>query len=224
MSSYELMREQNIQRNISFLLAIGLNTFIPEVGTKIRQTKHLKRSIHENDEPLRKSSRIANIVNSYTDNNEKDPKYYNNQPSSNVLKYTFEISELGSPKNHSKRSMLSTNTDSDPTKCRNINANYNVFLTDDTLCQCWTETGKAAIVSASNNNILPRFSKYSGALEWRNCIYLWVNLGDKNTANSSSSNNNSLEFKYDNTFLDGGRSFVWFGGSKMNKGIIDISY
>ena len=48
------------------------------------------------------------------------------------------------------------------------------------------------------------FNKYCGVQEWKNCIFLWVNLG-----------------KHDgsplNEFLDNGRQITWFGGSKMHE-------
>jgi hypothetical protein len=46
------------------------------------------------------------------------------------------------------------------------------------------------------------FNKYSGVQEWKNCIFLWVNLG---------AHGNTVV----NTFLDGGKQITWFGGSKM---------
>ena len=41
----------------------------------------------------------------------------------------------------------------------------------------------------------PKFSKYSGIAEWRNCIYVFVNVGGKD---------------YDNVFMDGGERMTWF--------------
>ena len=46
------------------------------------------------------------------------------------------------------------------------------------------------------------FNKYSGVQEWEDCIFLWVNLYDKNNA-------------VVNEFLDDGRQITWFGGSRM---------
>ncbi|KAL7540570.1 hypothetical protein ACHAXR_012540 [Thalassiosira sp. AJA248-18] len=45
------------------------------------------------------------------------------------------------------------------------------------------------------------FNKYCGVQEWRNTIFLWVNLG---TADSP------------NEFLEGGKQVTWFGGSRMH--------
>jgi hypothetical protein len=101
----------------------------------------------------------------------------------------------------------------DSNNAKNINANYHRFLGLN-LGELHNEFGKASVVTASNNGVCPKFSKYSGVLEWANCVYLWVNLG-------TSENSNNI---YENTFLDGGRSFVWFGGNKMNKGIIRCNH
>ena len=45
------------------------------------------------------------------------------------------------------------------------------------------------------------FNKYCGVQEWKNCIFLWINLG---TADSP------------NDFLDNNTKITWFGGSKMH--------
>lgn len=46
------------------------------------------------------------------------------------------------------------------------------------------------------------FNKYSGVQEWENCIFLWVNFGDKN---------NTVV----NEFLNDTQQITWFGGSRM---------
>lgn len=72
------------------------------------------------------------------------------------------------------------------------------------LCQPIEDYGKSAVMALSNHGKPPRFSKYVGALEWKNCVYLWVNLGGKSG--------------YSNVFTEHGRHMMWFGGSKMHKG------
>jgi hypothetical protein len=74
------------------------------------------------------------------------------------------------------------------------------------LCKPIDDYGKAAIMQLSNDGILPRFSKYSGALEWSNCVYLWVNVGGASG--------------YSNSFTEAGRHMMWFGGSKMHQGTL----
>ena len=60
---------------------------------------------------------------------------------------------------------------------------------------------KAAVMAALRRpqDALARFSKYSGVVEWRNAVVLWVNVGGAD---------------YKNQFLDGGRKMTWFAGSK----------
>lgn len=84
-----------------------------------------------------------------------------------------------------------------------INANKRLFL-ESYLCKPVDQFGKAAVMSMSNGGTPPRFSKYSGVVEWRNAVYLWVNIGGKTG--------------YHNTFSEGGRFIMWYGGSRMHAG------
>lgn len=63
--------------------------------------------------------------------------------------------------------------------------------------------GKAAIMAASYFGAAPKFSKYSGIVEWKNCVYLWVNIGGHSG-------------DYNNSFSEQGKYITWFGGSKMH--------
>ena len=63
--------------------------------------------------------------------------------------------------------------------------------------------GKAAIMAASYFGTAPKFSKYSGVVEWKNCVYLWVNIGVPGG-------------DYSNSFSEKGKYITWFGGSKMH--------
>ncbi|KAJ1396904.1 hypothetical protein B484DRAFT_407186 [Ochromonadaceae sp. CCMP2298] len=71
------------------------------------------------------------------------------------------------------------------------------------LCEPLSVFGKAAVMQSSNFGVLPRFNKYCGALEWKNCVYLWVNIGGGSG--------------YRNAFSEGGRHMMWYGGSKMHE-------
>jgi hypothetical protein len=61
-------------------------------------------------------------------------------------------------------------------------------------------------MAAANGGKAPKFNKYSGVVEWRNALFIWVNIGFPNN-------------EYSNRFLDGGKLMTWFGGSRMNAGI-----
>ena len=57
-------------------------------------------------------------------------------------------------------------------------------------------------------NAVPRFNKYPGAVEWANCVFLWVNIIIGGTGGSQDSHACSAA----------GRHLMWYGGSKMHKG------
>ena len=60
---------------------------------------------------------------------------------------------------------------------------------------------KESVVALLSGGGRPRFSKYMGALEWKNAVCLFVNVGGA---------------EYNNLFLDGGRQVTWFAGSQQH--------
>jgi hypothetical protein len=59
---------------------------------------------------------------------------------------------------------------------------------------------KASVVAAlAGGNRTPKFSKYSGLVEWRNAVVLWINVGGAD---------------YANLFLDGGSRMSWFASQR----------
>lgn len=119
---------------------------------------------------------------------------------------------------------LSVATIFGPKRCNEVNADYYctfLAVAEATgpqrqkqeqqgipLCTPVAQYGKAAVMALSNGGTAPRFSKYVGAVEWRNCVYLWVNVGGAH----------SSEYEYPNTFSEQGRHMMWFGGSRMHAG------
>lgn len=100
-------------------------------------------------------------------------------------------------------------------RCADLDAQITVFLEPEqrgsgqqrvSLCHPVQEYGKAAVMALSNGGAVPRFSKYAGAVEWRNCVYLWVNIG--------------VGSDYQNSFSSHGRHMMWFGGSRMHSGTV----
>jgi hypothetical protein len=78
------------------------------------------------------------------------------------------------------------------------------------------ETGKATVMCLANNGTLPKFSKYSGVVQWNNSYFLWVNIFPSNVATSSSA-------VYENKFLESGQKMTWFGGSLMRPGWLNCN-
>jgi len=60
---------------------------------------------------------------------------------------------------------------------------------------------KESVVALLSGGGRPRFSKYMGALEWKNAVCLFVNVGGA---------------EYNNLFLDDGRMVTWFAGSQQH--------
>ena len=60
-------------------------------------------------------------------------------------------------------------------------------------------------MSYANNNILPSFNKYSGVVEWKNAIFLWINIGLQNS-------------EFPNNFLYNNTCITWYGGQRMYEG------
>lgn len=71
--------------------------------------------------------------------------------------------------------------------------------------------GKAAVMELANGGHSPKFSKYSGVVQWANGFFLWVNL-------TSSPSESSSDMYYPNKFLEGGKYLTWFGSSVMRPG------
>lgn len=69
-------------------------------------------------------------------------------------------------------------------------------------------------MSLANNGSVPKFSKYSGVVQWNNAYFLWVNIPPSRNSQSKSSE----EVSYPNEFLDNGKKMTWFGGSLMKPG------
>lgn len=153
----------------------------------------------------------------------------NTESSSTSKKPRLEDSDIGyhtSFQNISQyisKPTSSSGTTIDPQSTRSLHANLSLFLGQNNICRPVSEFGKAAVVTMANNGVPPKFSKYSGVLEWKNCVFLWVNLGSGSVPDDdvegSVGGRKLVESTYDNTFLNEGRSFVWFGGSKMTIGI-----
>ena len=64
---------------------------------------------------------------------------------------------------------------------------------------------KAAVVHAMSPVSSPKFSKMSGIQEWRNCVALYVNVGDKH-GNA-----------YDNVFTRAGSRITWFAQPRQDE-------
>lgn len=58
-----------------------------------------------------------------------------------------------------------------------------------------TKAGVMASLKRPSDASHAKFSKYSGVVEWRNAVLLWVNVGGRD---------------YANAFADGGQRMTWY--------------
>ena len=210
LSQYERIRLQNIERNLQFLKSIGLESKLTYklASPSTSRTKE-KTETANTDFLVRKSERIAKTQPVNYGDVSKTP-LLKRQKNDSTDSTKLQVTILENSGISQKLPSIKFKVDPHSTRC--LDANYCMFLTNQ-LCQPYTSFGKASVVAGSHTAFLPKFSKYSGVLEWANCVYLWVNMGGADPGADS----------YANTFLDEGRSFVWFGGSKMTQGIFNLN-
>ena len=205
----EKLRLQNIERNQQFLEQIGLSPPVKRETTA--STRKPKRKVEPPRLPpaefLRRSNRVATLGTTIS-YKEQD---LTSSRSTSRFGTAAESDEAAADDNNdlpyprSKKPSAPSGPRPPPTadSSRAIDCQLTMFLTDDMLGKPIESFGKAAVMTVGNNGSLPRFSKYSGVCEWRNCIFLWVNLG--------------MNSDYINTFRNDGRCITWYGGSKMHE-------
>jgi hypothetical protein len=208
-SDYELKRIANIEKNNEYLHSLGLPTIsktIPKArGTK-RAANQRKPELVE-ELPRRKSSRLSDKepVNYKEDSLQvvrKSGEFEDNRNEPGVAADNMESGIfVGLPNKYEEESLKNAaGTLSQESSVSSLSANIDLFL-NEYLCKPVPEYGKLTVMQMSNYGKTPKFNKYPGVIEWKNCLYLWVNIGGKTG--------------YTNTFSEKGRFMMWYGGSKM---------
>ena len=203
LSDYERLRLANIARNEGYLSAIGLGAgdrldMNREANaTAKKRRKKTESPAKQEAVPQRRSQRIAEVpipnydldIAGVVDDDEDDEGGGAGSASHKRVRTNKTAVERPPPSSDSSRA---------------LNAQLDVFLGDNVgkLLDDMSPT-KAAIMALSNGGSVPKFSKYQGVVEWKNCLFLWVNIGGFGG--------------YANKFLDDGRVITWFGGSKMHE-------
>jgi hypothetical protein len=199
LSSYEKLRLENIKRNEEFLKQVGLSPNTSNIRQKSSSdVKKKKNTTAFNDiiEPTRKSRRIEALPVVSYDMKIID-KLSSIEDSNDNINDNIDKIKRHKPTSSGPRPPPSSDMS------RAINAQLSDVLSNG-LGQHIAEYGKAAVMAMCNNGTVPRFSKYSGVVEWKNAIFLWVNLGHDKS-------------QYPNTFSEQGKYITWFGGSKMHE-------
>ena len=209
-SAYEQVRLANIERNKNFLRDIGfegegvvkplLDAQSDGTGSKSVKGKKRQRSIptveHTPPEFRRRSARVSSLAVAPNYKEERIEREEWGSIGGKERLNGFEV-DLSL---HTKRSDYENDlsiVERDPPaqkdSSRALVANLEVFLGESMGTEIDAPV-KAAIVEKAHKNA--KFSKYSGILEWKNAVFLWVNI--------------QADADYPNKFLDGGRRMTWF--------------
>jgi hypothetical protein len=222
-------REANIARNVQFLEDLGLDAVKPVMTPEVSgsSTKSKKRKIDANKtpvEPERRSSRIKNTpAPNYTEIvslDELDVKAgrARSRQSNRILDQPFDVS-YDDHLSDSDLEEFVTKKRVTPSKpkvklqemppipidsSRSMSANVDFFL--NSLASNLESPTKAAIMNkAHSSKGGVRFNKYCGVAEWKNSLFLWVNVPEPGVAGD-----------YPNEFREKGKMMSWFGGSRMH--------
>ena len=206
MSEFELKRLDNIKRNEEFLKNIGIESVKPtplEARVKYRSSpqKRGNSGLIKAFQPSRISLRLL----------EKPAPTFDESVIENFSALEDTVRNAKKHKTQSRPPI--ERLPPDPDTSRAINAQLEPMLSTENLGFKVSDFGKAYVMAQFNGGLLPRFSKYSGVAEFKNCVILWVNIGKEVS-------------DYPNTFSKSGRNINWFGGNKMTSGkvIFNIMY
>ncbi len=241
-SEYELLRDLKIARNQKRLAELGLlNLGKPLIGVAKEGKKPKKRK--QNGESggtqkpifLRRSQRIlfSEAVQQTSNNHntpivsheeEQEEEKMDENPSSTTRSPSKKTKSYSANRQKSLMQMPTIPTDG-KISTRFLDLNVNEVIASF-LGQQLEISGKDAVISqmsrfsSHNNNYETTkstrisFNKYSGVLEWKNALFLWVNLTSNGSTICNKSNNQA---NLRNDFFDNGRFITWFGGSKMDE-------
>jgi hypothetical protein len=199
LSDYERQRLRNISRNNKLMVELGIASSKPQL--KEPPKKRAKTVKTPTPAPTRRSSRslgmpapnykpnVLDIAESRMDRrsepSDKKRKGVPSKPTQKFPSYSGPSKPL--PKDHVKE----------------LKADMRKLELEQ-LGKKLEATGKAYVMdtSCAEAGTSPRFSKYSGITEWRNCIFLWVNIGGKD---------------YSNQFMKEGQQMTWWAGSRHHE-------
>jgi hypothetical protein len=201
LSEYERQRLRNINRNNKLMVELGIASAKPQLKAPPKKRAKTTKASTPAPAPTRRSSRSLG---------KPAPKYTPHALDAAEAR----LSSRSEPSDRKRKAPSKANGKSkapsyQPSKplakdnCRALKADLSKLETEQ-LGSLMGATGKAFVMdtSCADASISPRFSKYSGVTEWRNCIFLWVNIGGKD---------------YANQFMEEGRKMSWWAGSRHHE-------
>ena len=227
---HEILRQENILRNKLFLRSIGLDKD-KDLNTAVSKCRKTSQNLCVSP---RRSLRNNSVDISYVDvGPERKRKKGDPKPLIEVDKLDPKNKLMVSKSNKAVQKPLIEVVASDPNidrgrvvvslSCKDTCAQIEPFLAVKSLGCPLSEFGKVAVIAqactdASGKVLLPKFNKFSGILQWQNCLFLWINIERKysDSLEGVSRSNCSL---YDNKFeviSDSNCNLTWFGNSLMD--------
>jgi hypothetical protein len=226
LTPYEIKRDERVARNKAILAKLIANNPLHQqmmmmTTTKkknddddARTTPTKKKMKREkiNPEEVRRSGRIRKLpAPIYTtfelnedlgDGTKTSGKKRKSTESRTVTAEELEQLEMKKQKNSSK-----SQPPPSPQSLKALNAQLKHIYSEFLGHRIETNDGglKAAVVHELSPIAHPKFSKMSGIQEWKNCVVLYVNVGDK-YGNS-----------YDNVFTNCGGCITWFAQPRQDE-------
>ncbi|CAL6337636.1 unnamed protein product [Bathycoccus prasinos] len=228
LTPYEIKRDERVARNKAILAKLIANNPLHqhmmrrmgskddsddddgERATKKKKKKKIKREI--NLEDVRRSGRIrklpAPIYTTFELNEDLGDGTKNRKSFNSAVGKKRKSSESEEElKKQKKSSDKKSQPPSSPQSLKALNAKLKHIYSEFLGHRIETNDGglKAAVVHELSPIAHPKFSKMSGIQEWRNCVVLYVNVGDK-YGNS-----------YDNVFTNCGGCITWFAQPRQDE-------
>jgi hypothetical protein len=226
---YMALRAAKIARNQARLKELGLYTF-PKAKTRTTtrsNKKHSTPNISAIVTPSRRSSRISGqsikanyievsntILNdtkrhqratkrSLTVHDDDDTDERIHDMDKQLKKKIISSKKLSSTSAPAANSVRSISLDASKLVLKFLGKPMETFGKDFVIHNTFSEAAYPEDIQRLQGVSRLSFNKYCGVQEWKNAIYLWINLGGQN----------SLV----NDFSSNGRRVSWFGGSKMRE-------
>ena len=220
LSAYELQREENIRQNNLRLHELGLDHSSVPVSGRTNRAASSKRPRPAGlsigalpTEGVRRSQRHRVVVTPYTDDTPL-PQSHRTQA---LQRKPYEApdddddddddrnDEAGAilPGMHKEPIKIAERPPPTPGSSVTIRLDASKILEEYLGRQIPGPSTKLSAVTAMSGRANVRFSKYSGSLEWKNAVVLWVNIGGTD---------------YKNVFLDGGRQMTWYASERNHEG------
>jgi len=218
LNSYMALRKAKIARNQARLKELGLFKF-PKATRSNTPLVRKKKQFTAVAQPSRRSARISGqpIKTSYLESKNL-PNYLKTQCGAKLSLEVTENHEMiytnsynkqfkkiasKSPSEPAANSVRSISLDISKLVLKFLGKPLETFGKDFVIQNTFREAAYPEDMQRLQGASRLSFNKYSGVQEWKNVIYLWINIGGQNSVV--------------NDFSQNGSRVSWYGGSKMRE-------